>query len=67
MACFADDTTIFLGGSESSLQESLNVLELHGSYSELKMNKDKSELVWVGKPKRSKSKLCNNVKLSWGG
>ena len=30
------------------------------------MNKEKSELVWVGKTKTSKKILCNNIKLSWG-
>ena len=60
---FADDTTIFLDGSESSLQEALNVLEVYGSYSGLKMNKEKSKLVWVGKTKTSKKIMCNNIKL----
>ena len=50
----------------NSLQEALNVLEVYGSYSGLKMNKEKSELVWVEKAKRSKSKLCKDIKLSWG-
>ena len=31
-----------------------------------KMNKKKSELLWVGQAKRSKSKLCKNIKLPWG-
>ena len=35
---FADDTTIFMDGSESSLQHTLNILEIFGSLSGLKMN-----------------------------
>ena len=35
---FADDTTIFMDGSESSLQQILNILEVFGSLSGLKMN-----------------------------
>ena len=35
---FADDTTIFMDGSESSLQHTLNMLEIFGSLSGLKMN-----------------------------
>ena len=50
---FADDTTIFLGGSD---KEAINVLEVYGSYSGLKMNKEKSELVWVGKTKDPRPK-----------
>ena len=63
---FADDTTIFLDGSENSLRHTLNILEIYGNYSGLKMNKEKSELVWIGKEKNSQKKLCNDVKLAWG-
>ena len=39
---FADDTTIFMDGSESSLQHTLNMLEIFGSLSGLKMNLSKT-------------------------
>ena len=39
-----------------TLKEALNVLEVYGSYSGLKMNKEKSELVWVGKTKDPRPK-----------
>ena len=48
---FADDTTIFLDGSESSLQSALNVLEIFGTYSGLKVNKEKTQIVWIGSKK----------------
>ena len=38
---FADDTTITLDGTEDSLQASLNVLEIFGSISGLKINTEK--------------------------
>ena len=63
---FADDTTIFLDGMEGSLQNTLNIIEIFGTYSGLKMNKDKSELIWFGKKKHTKAKLCKNTTLSWG-
>ena len=63
---FADDTSIFLDGSECSLQTTLNIIETYGSYSGLKMNKEKSELIWFGQKKHSKSVLCKESKLSWG-
>ena len=40
---FADDTTIFMDGLESSLQHTLNVLEIFGSLLGLKMNLSKLE------------------------
>ena len=58
---FADDTTIFMDGSESSLQQILNILEVFGSLSGLKMNMSKTKMVWIGKKKYSMDKLrCAN-------
>ena len=51
---FADDTTIFLDGTEGSLQKELNIIEIFGTYSGLRMNKDKSELIWLGRKKHTK-------------
>ena len=63
---FADDTTIFLDGTEGSLQKALNIIETFGTYSGLRMNKDKSELIWLGRKKHTKEILCKNSTLSWG-
>ena len=41
MTQFADDTTLLLDGSQSSLQTALNIMELFGSLSGLKMNTKK--------------------------
>ena len=46
---FADDTTIFMDGSEDSLQEILNILEVFGTLSGLKMNKSKIKMIWIGR------------------
>ena len=40
---FADDTTIILDGERDSLQLALNVLEMFGSVSGLKMNTDRPQ------------------------
>ena len=45
----ADDTTLFMDGSESSLQYTLNVLEIFGSLSGLKINLSKTRMLWIGK------------------
>ena len=62
---FADDTTIFLDGSESSLQSALNVLEIFGTYSGLKVNKEKTQIVWIGSKKGNTQKLCQHANLKW--
>ena len=46
---FADDTTIFLHGSWDSLIATLNTLEIVGSLSGLKVNTDKTKIIWLGK------------------
>ena len=46
---FADDTTLILDGTKSSLLTALNILEIFGSMSGLKINTDKTKLIWIGK------------------
>ena len=54
---FADDTTLILNGSSESLQAALNTLEIFGSYSGLKVNTDKTQIVWIGKKKNCKDSI----------
>ena len=57
VAQFADDTTLFLDGTSSSLQASLNVPEKFGTFSGLKMNSEKTKTIWIGWKSYSKDKL----------
>ena len=63
---FADDTTLILDGSQRSLQATLNTLEIFGNLSGLKMNTDKTKVIWIGKKRYAKDKLKVSVKLDWG-
>ena len=63
---FADDTTLMLDGTLHSLQSALNTLEIFGSLSSLRMNKDKTKLIWIGRKKLVKEKLNISENLSWG-
>ena len=62
---FADDTTLFLDGSRNSLLAALNTLEMFGSISGLKINTDKTKLVWIGKKRYSKDKIHVDKDLVW--
>ena len=62
---FADDTTLTLDGSEKSLYSALNTLEMLARFSGLKVNVDKSKLIWIGSKKRCRYKLCNQWNLDW--
>ena len=66
MTQFADDTTILLDGSHKSLQTALNTLELFGSLSGLKMNTEKTKMVWIGSRKHCREKLNISADLQWG-
>ena len=46
---YADDTTLFLDGSEKSLQASLDALDSFSKISRLKINNTKTEAMWIGK------------------
>ena len=62
----ADDTSVILDGSSTSLNETLNVLSSYAKYSGLKINFDKTSVVWIGKKKYSNDTIKTRWKLSWG-
>ena len=64
---FADDTTIFMDGSEGSLQQILNILEVFRSLSGLKMNMSKTKMIWIGKKQCSKEIIQCGSFLNRGG
>ena len=54
---FADDTTLILDGTMESLQAALHTLEIFGTFSGLKVTKDKTQIAWIGKKRPVKIKL----------
>ena len=63
---FADDTTLFLDGSDKSLRNTLKLLEEFSHISGLKVNFEKTKLVWIGSMKYSTRSIKTKWKLSWG-
>ena len=43
----ADDVTIILNGTEDSIQAALNVLKIFGNISGLKVNTEKTQIIWI--------------------
>ena len=62
---YADDTQIFLDGTEISLKETLRTLNIFYLMSGLKINVEKSKTVWIGSISHSASTLCKTHKLDW--
>ena len=63
---FLDDITLILDGSKESLIATLNSIELCGSMSGLKINTDKTKLIWIGTKCHSKDKINTTCNLVWG-
>ena len=62
---YADDTTIFLDGSEGSLKYTLSILKFYAKASGLHINIDKTRVLWLGNMKGSNTKLCKDINLCW--
>ena len=54
---FADDTSVFLDGSDESLNNTLEELDKFAKISGLKINYDKTQLVWIGSKNIAQTQL----------
>ena len=62
---FADDTTLYLDGKEESFRESVNVLVRFVSMSGLKINFDKTNVVWIGSEKDLRISFLPPLQFKW--
>ena len=62
---FADDTTIFLDGSENSLKAATATLDFFARLSGLKINLSKTKAVWIGPRKFCGETFNHRYKLDW--
>ena len=60
---FADDTSIYLHGSRESFENVIKILTEFALWSGLKINYDKSHLVWLGSQKGSATVFLLHLKL----
>ena len=62
---FADNTSIFLDVSEKSFNETLNSLSKFSELSGLRINFNKTQVVWIGKKKYTFDAIESKWKLIW--
>ena len=62
---YADDTQIFLDGTEESLRSTLSILTAFYSMSGLKINVEKTKAIWIGSSSYSNRQICRDYKLDW--
>ena len=63
---FADDTSIFLDGSSQSLNSTTEELDRFAKISGLKINYDKTQLIWIGSKKYSPNLNQNKMEIIMG-
>lgn len=62
---FADDTTLFLDGSERSLRAAIQTLNEFAEISGLKVNCNKTQIVWIGSMKNSEVRYLRDSNFQW--
>lgn len=62
---FADDTMLILDGSEGSFRRAIEVLDGFQVTSGLKVNYEKTKVLWVGSTKNRGAIECNKPDISW--
>lgn len=61
---YADDTVLFLDGSEKSLKSALDLLFQFSKFSGLKPNISKTKAIWIGS-KINSNTICSDTGLQW--
>ena len=62
---FADDTTVFLDGSEKSFREIVSTLYKFSLVSGLKINFEKSQIIWLGSQKNCGIRFMRDKNFVW--
>ena len=62
---YADDTVLFLDGSEKSLKSALDLLFQFSKFSGLKPNISKTKAIWIGSKAQSSDTLSNDSGILW--
>ena len=62
---YADDTSLILDGSETSLKFSFLTLKFYAKISGLGVNVDKTSVIWIGSMRNSNTLLCTDYNLNW--
>ena len=62
---YADDTALFLDGTEKSLKSALDLLFQFSKYSGLKPNFDKTKAIWIGSKINCVETMCNDSGIQW--
>ena len=62
---FADDTTLYLDGSERSFVQAIYTLQKFSKMSGLNMNYDKTNAVWIGSGRKYQIRFMRDMNFCW--
>ena len=65
LSLFADDTTLFLDGTENTFKKAIQTLDLFAKISGLKINNDKTQIVWIGNKRNCGTKYMVDRNFVW--
>lgn len=65
LSLFADDTTMYLDGSEKSFTEAIYTLDFLSTMSGLKVNNDKTQIVWIGSRRNCGLRFMRDRNFQW--
>ena len=65
LSLFADDTTCFLDGSEKSFIETVRLMDFFSQLSGLKMNNEKTQVVWIGSRRNCGIRYMTDRNFQW--
>ena len=65
VGAYADDVTIIMPRSEKSIREVVSTLDKFETLAGLRVNKDKTQMLRIGKGATSDKILCNDLGLKW--
>ena len=62
---YADDTSLTLDATVTSLKTAFNILKFYAEASSLQVNIDNTKVIWFGSMKGSNQTLCRELNLNW--
>ena len=65
VGAYADDVNIMMPRSESSIKETISTLDRFEKIAGLRVNKDKTQMLRIGKEAASAPELCKDLGLKW--
>ena len=65
VGAYADDVNIMMPRSEASIREVISTLDKFEAIAGLRVNKDKTQMLKIGKGAPSASNLCTDLGLKW--